>query len=47
VSIPVIIVTGIGNASDEWAASLGARGLLRKPAEVEHLLHEIERCLGA
>lgn len=46
-SVPVIIMTGIGNASDEWAASLGARGYLRKPVEPEHLLREIKHYLGA
>jgi CheY-like chemotaxis protein len=46
-SVPIIITTGIGNASDEWAVALGACCLLRKPVEPEHLLNEIKRCLGA
>jgi two-component system chemotaxis response regulator CheY len=46
-SIPVIIVTDVGNASDGWACMLGARGLLRKPLEVDALLAQIRRCLGA
>jgi CheY-like chemotaxis protein len=46
-TIPVLIMTGITAASDEWAAGLGARGLLRKPFEVDALLTEIERCLGS
>jgi CheY-like chemotaxis protein len=45
-SIPIIIMTGIG-AGDDWARSLGACGLIRKPVEVESLLAEIRRCLGA
>jgi len=45
-SVPVFIVTGLGIASDEWAASLGARGLLRKPVEMEPLLAAVRRCLG-
>jgi CheY-like chemotaxis protein len=44
-SIPVIITTALGNASQEWAAALGARGLLRKPVEVEPLLTHLNRCL--
>jgi two-component system response regulator MprA len=43
-SIPVVIVTSLGNASHEWAASLGAAGFLRKPFDVEPLLTEIRRC---
>ena len=43
-SIPVVIVTSLGNASLEWAASLGAAGFLRKPFDVEPLLTEIRRC---
>jgi diguanylate cyclase (GGDEF)-like protein len=41
---PVIILTGIGIASAEWAASLGADGYLHKPFEVEALLREVRRC---
>ncbi|HMC64693.1 MAG TPA: response regulator [Gemmataceae bacterium] len=37
-SIPVVIMTALGVASSEWAAALGAVGLLRKPLEVEALL---------
>jgi len=46
-SVPVIITTGVGNASEEWAAALGACGLLRKPLEVAPLLAQVRRCLGA
>jgi CheY-like chemotaxis protein len=45
-SVPVIITTGVGNASDEWAAALGASGLLRKPLEVAPLLAQVRRYLG-
>jgi CheY-like chemotaxis protein len=44
-SIPVIITTGLPVAGREWASSLGAAGLLRKPFEAESLLAEIRRCL--
>ncbi len=44
--IPVIITTGIGIASNEWAASLGACGLLHKPIDLEALLAEVRRCLA-
>ncbi len=46
-SIPVVIVTGLGNASPEWAESLGAVGLLRKPVEREQVLAEVRRRVGA
>ena len=36
--VPVWIITGMGIASAEWAASLGARGLLRKPIDIAALL---------
>ena len=46
-AVPVIIVTGLGIASLEWARSLGAAGLVRKPIEVEHLKGELIRVLAA
>ena len=45
-SVPVIITTALTIASREWATSLGAAGLLRKPIETEALLLEIRRCLS-
>jgi CheY-like chemotaxis protein len=45
-SVPVIITTALAVAGGDWASSLGAAGLLRKPFEVEPLLAEIRRCLG-
>ena len=44
-SVPVLITTAIPVAGREWASSLGAAGLVRKPYEVELLLAEIHRCL--
>jgi two-component system response regulator MprA len=43
-AIPVVILTGLGVASPEWATALGAAGLLRKPVETEELLREVRRC---
>ena len=43
---PVVIFTGLACASPEWARDLGARGILRKPVEVEAVLHEVQRCLA-
>ncbi len=45
-AIPVVIVTALGNASAEWAASLGAEGLLRKPVDGDQVLAEVRRRLG-
>jgi CheY-like chemotaxis protein len=42
---PVIIMTGLGIASTEWALSLGAVELLRKPIDVEVLLEAVGRCV--
>jgi CheY-like chemotaxis protein len=42
-AIPVVITTGLGVASAEWATSLGAVGYLRKPVETEELLREVSR----
>jgi two-component system response regulator MprA len=44
--IPVVIHTSLGVASPEWAAGLGATGLLRKPVETDQLLGEVRRCLS-
>ena len=43
-TVPVVITTGLGVASPEWALSLGASGLLRKPVEFAALLAEVRRC---
>jgi CheY-like chemotaxis protein len=44
-SVPVLIMTALGVASEKWAAGLGACGLLRKPLEAEALLAHVRRCL--
>jgi CheY-like chemotaxis protein len=43
-TVPVLIITAVGIASDAWASSLGAAGLLHKPVEPDTLLAEVERC---
>ena len=40
---PVVIVTGLNIASPEWARSLGARGLVRKPICAEELVAKIRQ----
>ncbi len=42
-AIPVVITTALIVASEEWAASLGAAGLLRKPFDASALLAEVRR----
>lgn len=44
-SVPVVIMTSLSVACHEWAVSLGAAGLIRKPFETGPLLAEIRRCL--
>jgi two-component system, chemotaxis family, chemotaxis protein CheY len=44
--IPVVIVTSLGVASWEWAADLGACGLIRKPIDPDLLLEKVRRCLS-
>lgn len=46
-AVPVILTTALAVASEEWATSLGAARLVRKPFDVEPLLVEIGNCLGA
>ncbi len=46
-AVPVVLVTGVAEANDEWASALGAVGLLRKPWDVDALLGEVRRCLPA
>jgi two-component system sensor histidine kinase/response regulator FitF len=46
VQVPVIIVTGLGIANIEWARSLGAAGLVRKPMDVEHLKDALAHVFG-
>jgi twitching motility two-component system response regulator PilH len=42
-SIPVVIVTGLRFASDEWGRSLGAVSVLQEPITPDELLEEISR----
>jgi len=39
--IPIIIMTGMRIASDEWAESLGAAGLLKKPFDESELIKPV------
>ncbi len=41
--IPVVLMTGLQIASEEWAVSLGAVGLLRKPIDVPTLIKTVHR----
>ena len=44
--VPVVIMTSLSVACEEWATALGAAGLLRKPFDAENLLAEIQHRLG-
>jgi CheY-like chemotaxis protein len=44
--IPVVIMTGMGIGSPEWAGWLGAAGYLHKPLEIASLLETVRRCGG-
>jgi CheY-like chemotaxis protein len=46
VKFPIIIVTGLDIASDEWARSLGASGLVHKPVDVPYLRQQLRDALG-
>lgn len=39
---PVIVMTGLGIASREWALALGAVDFLRKPLNLEELLEKLQ-----
>jgi two-component system cell cycle response regulator DivK len=43
--IPVVIMTALSIASREWAQSMGAVGLLRKPVDPGNLTKEIQRLI--
>jgi CheY-like chemotaxis protein len=45
-AVPVVLTTALGNASAEWAESLGAQGYLRKPIDIEPLLTEVRQLLA-
>jgi CheY-like chemotaxis protein len=40
-SIPVLVVTGLGVASPSWAEEIGADGLVKKPIRIEELLNQV------
>jgi CheY-like chemotaxis protein len=42
-TIPVIITTAMPVASQEWAASMGAAGLLKKPFDEDELLKPVRQ----
>jgi CheY-like chemotaxis protein len=44
-AIPVLIMTSMAIASEEWAESLGACGLLRKPVDAPSLLAAVQHCM--
>jgi two-component system chemotaxis response regulator CheY len=41
---PIVIVTGLGAASREWAESLGATAFLRKPVEADEFIDTVRQC---
>jgi CheY-like chemotaxis protein len=46
-SVLVIVIMGLETASPEWAKSLGAVSVFRKPIEVPVLLEEIRRAVNS
>lgn len=46
-TVPVVIMTSLSVACEEWAVSLGAAGLIRKPFDADLLPDEILRYLTA
>jgi len=44
--IPILIITAMSIATDEWAQSLGAIGLLRKPFDTPTLLEVVRHYCG-
>jgi CheY-like chemotaxis protein len=45
-SVPVVMITAIGVASQEWATSLGAAGYLHKPVTEEELVEAVDATLA-
>jgi two-component system, chemotaxis family, sensor histidine kinase and response regulator PixL len=45
-SVPVLIMTAIGVASQEWATSLGVVGYLRKPVAEDELVEAVGATLA-
>ena len=45
--LPIIVCSGLGNEiDDEWARTLGARSLLRKPFSARELLDDVEAAMA-
>lgn len=44
-AVPVIIMTSLSVASEAWANSLGAAGLVQKPFDARVVLAKLRRCL--
>jgi two-component system, NtrC family, nitrogen regulation response regulator GlnG len=44
--LPVILLTGRSWAGETTAAELGARSLMRKPFDLDHLLNTVERVVN-
>jgi DNA-binding NtrC family response regulator len=44
--LPLVLLTGRSWAADTTAAELGARALIRKPFDLDHLLQTVERALA-
>jgi len=45
-SVPFLILTALGIASNEWARSLGACGWLHKPIDLQVLMEEVASASG-
>jgi len=41
--VPIVIVTGLDVAGQEWGESLGAMAVLKKPFDAEDLLREVRK----
>jgi CheY-like chemotaxis protein len=46
-NIPVVVVTGLAVATDDWAQELGAKGLVKKPIHTEKLVEKLRALGGA
>ena len=46
-SVPVLIATALSVASKEWAAAMGAAGLLQKPIDLTVLVERVQKLLGS
>jgi CheY-like chemotaxis protein len=42
-AIPVLILTGVPAASQGWAESLGAKCVVKKPIQVQHMIEEVKK----